>query len=61
MIGSDGDDVLMGGLGADQLSAEDGDDILIGPAGDGSRDNVIGGNGTDTCSPVGPDPDLVIC
>ncbi len=43
--GSDGDDVLLGGLGADRLFGEAGSDTLVGG---GGSDTLTGGTGADT-------------
>src|SRR5262249_22746493 len=42
--GSDGDDILVGGDGADTLNGEAGDDVLIGGPGDDSLDGGPGNN-----------------
>ncbi len=43
--GGDGDDTLIGGLGADQLNGNDGDDLMVGG---GGADTYDGGAGFDT-------------
>ncbi|MCF4165851.1 hypothetical protein L2U69_09370 [Zavarzinia compransoris] len=47
LIGSGGDDILIGNKGANDLSGLNGDDLLIGGAG---GDRLIGGSGFDTAS-----------
>ncbi|MEL7466142.1 MAG: Calx-beta domain-containing protein [Pseudomonadota bacterium] len=64
IIGTDEDDVIAGGTGADRIFGEDGDDRIFGGAGDDflnggvGRDSVFAGSGDDTVQ-GGGGPDLI--
>lgn len=55
-VGTDGDDVILGTPGPDQIDAGDGDDIVCGRAG---RDQIDGGTGDDVIS-GGPGHDRIV-
>ena len=56
ILGSEGDDVLLGTAGADVIEAGGGDDTIIGVEGD---DIIDGGTGNDTISGAGGD-DIIV-
>jgi Ca2+-binding RTX toxin-like protein len=58
LTGGVGNDVLSGGNGMDTLNGSAGDDRLSGPDNDSAVDTLNGGDGTDSCGPVGVPPDI---